>query len=248
MEKQKEELDFSSTEFNALEALTSPHVIVPIPDAPMYNNLGQFVSTINRARARQAQGDAAGPSTRDTINTLNSLNPLKRRFLPHQEPVMGRGRSRPLRNLLTRMDEVTRGPMSVLRNCMINKTRVKVWIRGATWIRGFCTGYIAAFDKQWNLAMTDVDETFTRRRHRKTPILGPVDHITEALGSLTTCSASGSQESSAAALPNRRKPDPLTGLAIQCKPIDRKQELCQRHIQQIFIRGEQVALVAVLPV
>lgn len=42
------------------------------------------------------------------------------------EPVMGRGRSRPLRNLLTRMDEVTRGPMSVLRNCMINKTRVKV--------------------------------------------------------------------------------------------------------------------------
>lgn len=39
---------------------------------------------------------------------------------------MGRGRSRPQRNLLTRMDEVTRGPMSVLRNCMINKTRVKV--------------------------------------------------------------------------------------------------------------------------
>lgn len=77
---------------------------------------------------------------------------------------------------------------------------------------------------------------------------GPVDHITEALGSLTTCSASGSQGPSGAALPNRRKPDPLTGLAIQCKPIDRKQELCQRHIQQIFIRGEQVALVAVLPV
>lgn len=57
MEKQKEELDFSSTEFNALEALTSPNVTVPIPDAPMYNNLGQFISTINRARARQAQGD-----------------------------------------------------------------------------------------------------------------------------------------------------------------------------------------------
>ena len=47
-------------------------------------------------------------------------------LLYYLEPVMGRGRSRPLRNLLTRMDEVTRGPMSVLRNCMINKTRVKV--------------------------------------------------------------------------------------------------------------------------
>lgn len=57
MEKQKEELDFSSTEFDALEALTTPDVAVPIPDAPMYNNLGQFVSTLNRARAKQAQGD-----------------------------------------------------------------------------------------------------------------------------------------------------------------------------------------------
>ena len=51
------------------------------------------------------------------------------------EPIMGRGRGSgdrgrqkrpPLRNLLTRMQEVTRGPMSVLRDCMINKRRVKV--------------------------------------------------------------------------------------------------------------------------
>lgn len=54
--------------------------------------------------------------------------------------------------------------------------------------------------------------------------------------------------SSVAGTSNERRPDPLTGLAIQRKPIDRKHELCQRHIQQIFIRGEQVALVAVLPV
>ena len=48
----------------------------------------------------------------------------------------------------------------------------QVWIRGAAWIRGFCTGYVAAFDKQWNLALTDVDETFTQKRRRKTPLLG----------------------------------------------------------------------------
>jgi hypothetical protein len=51
------ELDFSSSEFNALEALLSPDVTVPVPEAPMYDNLGQFVSTLNRARAKQAQGD-----------------------------------------------------------------------------------------------------------------------------------------------------------------------------------------------
>ena len=84
---------------------------------------------------------------------------------------------------------------------------------------------------------------------------GPVDHITDALNSLTTSSDESHQvkaknESStvaSAANRNQRKPDPLTGLAVQRQPIDRKQELCQRHVQQLFIRGEQVALVAVLP-
>lgn len=45
------------------------------------------------------------------------------------EPVIGRGRSsysRPLRNVLSRMDEVTDGPLSVLRRCMTEKRRIKV--------------------------------------------------------------------------------------------------------------------------
>jgi len=114
------ELDFSSTEFNALDALTN-NVDIPVPEAPVYDNLGQFISTVrNRGRSRPNH-DQAGPSNQD-----DRWNTSRRRFLPHQEPVMGRGRSRILRNVLTRMDEVTRGPMSVLRNCMLSKTRVKV--------------------------------------------------------------------------------------------------------------------------
>ena len=31
----------------------------------------------------------------------------------------------------------------------------------------FVAGYIAAFDKHWNLALTDVDEHFNRKRSRK---------------------------------------------------------------------------------
>jgi len=113
------ELDFASTEFNALDALTND-VEIPVPEAPVYDNLGQFISTVrNRGRSR-ARNDEAGPSRRETFSTST------RRFLPHQEPVMGRGRGRIQRNVLTRMEEVTRGPMSVLRNCMLNKTRVKV--------------------------------------------------------------------------------------------------------------------------
>jgi hypothetical protein len=77
---------------------------------------------------------------------------------------------------------------------------------------------------------------------------GPVDHITEALGSLTTSSDDSKDKIPSAPGPsNQRKSDPLTGLAVQRQPIDRREELCQRHVQQLFIRGEQVALVSVLP-
>ena len=97
----------------------------------------------------------------------------------------------------------------------------------------------------------DVDD-YVDRRFRLLVIIfsfcfpGPVDHITEALGSLTTASGESGEttlEPQSESLP--RRPDPLTGLTIQ--QVHRKQELCQRHIQQLFIRGEQVALVAVLP-
>ena len=46
--------------------------------------------------------------------------------------------------------------------------RVKVWTRGLDQIRGTATAFIAAFDKHWNLALTDVDEQFSRLRQRKT--------------------------------------------------------------------------------
>ena len=55
---EKNKLDFSSEEFNALEALLNPDVTVPVPEAPMYDNLGQYVSILNRAKqAKQAKGD-----------------------------------------------------------------------------------------------------------------------------------------------------------------------------------------------
>lgn len=87
---------------------------------------------------------------------------------------------------------------------------------------------------------------------------GPVDHITTALESLTA--TGGSEETDKASSTDRpsgtegaaenidslpRKADPLTGLIIQ--QVHRKKELCQRHIEQLFIRGEQVALVALFP-
>lgn len=89
-------------------------------------------------------------------------------------------------------------------------------------------------------------------------VIGPVDHITTAFESLKTSDESDEQKMQQQQFmssdrpseairkePLARRPDSLTGLSIQ--QVHRKHELCQRHIQQLFIRGEQVALVAVLP-
>ena len=65
--KMKEpELDFESEEFDALAALTrTDHVQVPEPDAPIYDNLGQFISMMNRAKAKQLS--TASSSSQDVI-------------------------------------------------------------------------------------------------------------------------------------------------------------------------------------
>ena len=108
---------------------------------------------------------------------------------------------------------------------------------------------------------------------------GPVDHITDALDSLTTRDEADKQDElppgeeeeetikegdvdESESLPRtvttdwrpivgrstpplERTADPLTGVTIQ--QIRRRHEICQRHVPQLFIRGEQVAMVAVLP-
>ena len=47
------EFDFLSDRFGALEALTSTieEVVVPVPEVPVYDNFGQFISFFTRTRA-----------------------------------------------------------------------------------------------------------------------------------------------------------------------------------------------------
>ncbi len=61
--------------------------------------------------------------------------------------------------------------------------------------------------------------------------------MTNAMESLGTTDAKPEEE---------EENEELTGLVVL--QLKKKDQVCQRHIQQLFIRGEQVALVSVLPV
>jgi len=137
-------------------------------------------------------------------------------------------RKRP-NNVLTWMEKQTQGPMSVLQKCVENQTRVKVLTRKLNGVRGTCTGILIAFDKHWNLAMADVDETYSRPRHRKPEYDNgkkiPVKNTNKDIDDTV--------------LPVEKMGESV----IRVVKTRRNTQQCQRHIPQLVLRGEQVILI-----
>ncbi|XP_051167212.1 U7 snRNA-associated Sm-like protein LSm11 [Leptopilina boulardi] len=141
-----------------------------------------------------------------------------RKFLPNQGMVQGslRARDRILsgRNILTKMQK-THGPLGELYVYMENKVRVKVYTRNAQGIRGFIEAYVVAFDKHWNLALEDCFEVWSRKKKRKAPALGPTNSV--------------------------EKDESIPKVIIQ--KTTKKMETLERHVPQLLLRGEQVAII-----
>ncbi|KAJ9591351.1 hypothetical protein L9F63_002109, partial [Diploptera punctata] len=118
MAEEDESLNVVSKSFDPLKALYSTNVLLPNPDAPIFDNIHRYRSSlVSRAKKppKKDSENEPGPST----------NPdPPRRFLPHQEPVKSAKPKRLSRNVLTRMDEIT-GPLSTLRDCMERRVRIK---------------------------------------------------------------------------------------------------------------------------
>ena len=91
-------------------------------------------------------------------------------------------------------------------------------------IRGVCSGFLAAFDKHWNLALSDVDENFNRPRRRKTYSTGRMRPIY---------------------LPQDLPVEMRIGSSLlRVDRIEKKFEVCVRHVPQVLLRGEHVVMVS----
>ena len=51
-----EDLNLCSEDFDPLKALSSADTVVPVPEAPVYNNLSQFLSVV-KSRGKSNQTD-----------------------------------------------------------------------------------------------------------------------------------------------------------------------------------------------
>ncbi|XP_073957265.1 U6 snRNA-associated Sm-like protein LSm11 [Choristoneura fumiferana] len=222
------EIGAYSENFKPLKALYSERIMLPVLDAPLFENLQQYESSLKTNTSILAVGQRKEALEREekkleqklaTQKALEEKNRL--RFAKYEAPVK-RERRAP-KNVLTRQEKIG-GPLGALRDCMAKRLKVKVITRGHSGLRGFLYGYVEAFDKHWNLVLTEVLEVYQRKATRKLKIppaggrpvpKGTADMISPLPSVIETPLGNGKWE-------------------------------CVRHLPQIMVRGEHVVLVNII--
>jgi len=208
-------LDPGTPSFDPLRAIYDPDFQTD-ESTQCHDNVEKCIAVIE-GRVRTAKPKQEAPEKEESGEVK-----LERQFTPSQMPVAGRTRKE-FRHVVSRMGEFSSGPLSILKRCLEEGTRIRVWTRGLNDVRGVTTGFVAAFDKHWNMALTDVDEQFTRKRRRKAPVLG----------------------GEVAKGPDKDAREFRVGESVvKILMVKKKVEICVRHVPQVLLRGEHVVMVA----
>nr|XP_046152657.1 U7 snRNA-associated Sm-like protein LSm11 [Oncorhynchus gorbuscha] len=181
-------LDVTSDKFDPLLALYSTTVPLPYPNVKCFNNIAEYESFLKGGRGRakpenvekkqrKARKGVADPERIEKLKRLMVNNPIVGE--DGEEGTSGTARrcriQKAAKNVLTRMPLHTGSPLGEMHRCVQERIRVKVHIRTFKGLRGVCSGFIVAFDKFWNMAMVDVDETY------REPLLGEALYHEKAL-------------------------------------------------------------------
>ncbi|XP_028271542.1 U7 snRNA-associated Sm-like protein LSm11 [Parambassis ranga] len=295
--------DVCSDKFDPLVALYSPNVRLPVPNIKCFNNVAEYESFLKGGRGRakpenvekrrlKAMKGVADPERIERLKKLMVNNPVEESEEGESSGTTRRRRQKTHKNVLTRMTLCRGSPLGELYRCVEERIRVKVHIRTFKGLRGVCSGFVVAFDKFWNMAMVDVDETY------REPLLGealyhekaltvsrlfeklniqenprgdgpakkqdtqekkntyqPADPKTTQKGSsVQPASVRGSSRTAESELSDVVKQDEHTVTlkaqdpqAHQKKDSQRYGKVHTRHVNQLFIRGENIILVNLQP-
>ncbi|XP_030000510.1 U7 snRNA-associated Sm-like protein LSm11 [Sphaeramia orbicularis] len=276
-------INVCSDKFDPLVALYSPSVQLPFPNIKCFNNVAEYESFMKGGRGRakpenvekrrqKAMKGVADPERIERLKKLMVNNPVPESEEGESSGPPRRRKQRTVKNVLTRMPLCKGSPLGELYRCVEERIRVKVHIRTFKGLRGVCSGFVVAFDKFWNMAMVDVDETY------REPLLGEALYHQKALTISRLFEKLKLQESQGGDEAAKREDaqgktsgdqpkDPQKTQRSQSSHTTSKgdgsgtdsKESCQikdpqmygkvhtRHINQIFIRGENVILVCPQP-
>lgn len=220
------DVDPCSSQFNPEKALTVKHI--PMTKNPkVFDNI-QVLKAASQRINHQVEEKllAEGIFTRRE-KPEEETETIKRRFLPHQVVLEKKTVAKFTKNLLKRLEAGYEGPLGTLKKFMDDRVRVQIHVRKEHGVRGTITGFIEAFDKHWNIAVTEVVEKWRRRKvcvSESNVIFGSTLPEDVALKKLERMGISMPQMTSV-------------------KSIDRKYVELTRNVPQLLIRGEQVVLV-----
>ncbi|KAL0276026.1 UNVERIFIED_CONTAM: hypothetical protein PYX00_003704 [Menopon gallinae] len=219
--------DVNSPNFDPVLALYSDRVAIPRPDALILDNVAKFDFLFSKCpKDSPVKLDELLKQTKQVKEECQPTT-SKELAAPRQgseETVQTKPRkTRRPRNVLTRISNAS-GPLAFLRDCMEKRIRVKVWTRNAAGIRGYCLGFVVAFDRHWNLAMADVKEVWSRRVRRKAV------HFGDEFDPPREWKLMGPM---------------VTPPKVVVLKTEKGVETCERHVNQMLMRGEHVAFISV---
>ncbi|GIY19731.1 hypothetical protein CEXT_791931 [Caerostris extrusa] len=175
-------------------------------------------------------------------------------------------------NVLVRMREgFNNNPIGKISAYLEDNVRIKVLIRNTKEVRGICTGTVVAFDKHWNLLMTNVHEVYIKPKKTKVPFLldrkigdqmpdlSPrvpkvkKERSPEKAAPMDEESAPVVEESAAKAEEDAEKAEEDAEKAAKRKEKKKKQKNAggtnprpmERNHAQLFIRGDNIVMVYV---
>ncbi|XP_037964281.2 U7 snRNA-associated Sm-like protein LSm11 [Plutella xylostella] len=224
------EVSACSSSFDPMKVLYSRKTKVPVAKAPMFENIYQFDAAQNKNNEIIPVGNSELVQQREEKKIAEKLQKEKeveefnkQRFSQYQGLTSVPRKQKAAKNVLTRLGNME-GPLAALKDCVDRRIRIQVVTRHASGVRGVLHATLVAFDKQWNLALSDVLEVWKRKGVKKRK-------IPPALGT----------------------PVPRgTAASIFPVPVVTETPLgggvweCTRHLPQLLVRGEHVVLVNIV--
>lgn len=238
-----EELNLFSRRFSAKKFITAkslPPSILPRDQIPPAIIEAQKRALFDNFAAFDAAYRAAGASISAKVLVPNVRQPTAgktaepdatsaRRFLPHQQLVSRPRPARLTRNLLIALESTSsESPiLQFLKSCRDTRQRVQIDTRTQKGVRGSICGFVEAYDKHWNVALSEVKEVWHRRKFNYSE----------------NKVASGGVKVSREAAQKKLAAMGIQVPEVAVQSIDRKKVKCTRYVKQLLVRGEQIVLV-----